>query len=61
MPEALIDKLANGGIMMVPVGKEPYQKLYIITKDMNGNVMKVPKLSVTFIPLTEAKKQWAYN
>ena len=52
VPEALIEQLANSGIMVIPVGKIMYsQTLRIISKDNNGNVIKKKSLPVRFVRL----------
>ncbi|HIB60141.1 MAG TPA: protein-L-isoaspartate(D-aspartate) O-methyltransferase [Candidatus Marinimicrobia bacterium] len=52
VPEALIDQLANSGIMVIPVGKIMFsQTLRIISKDNNGNVIKKKSLPVRFVRL----------
>ena len=52
VPEALIDQLANNGIMVIPVGKIMFsQTLHIISKDNNGNVIKKKSLPVRFVRL----------
>lgn len=43
VPRALIDQLADGGRMVVPIGEEPYQELKVIRK-INGN-LKVEKIA----------------
>jgi protein-L-isoaspartate(D-aspartate) O-methyltransferase len=58
VPKDLVEQLAPGGRMMIPVGKS-YQFIYIIDKDINGNVTAEPTLSVRFIPLTDKEKQLA--
>ena len=52
IPKALLDQLANGGIMIIPVGKIMFsQTLRIISKDSNGNVTKQTSLPVRFVRL----------
>jgi len=52
VPEALIEQLANSGIMVIPVGKIMFsQTLRIISKDNNGNVIKKKSLPVRFVRL----------
>lgn len=52
IPEPLIDQLANGGIMVIPVGKILFsQTLRIISKDSDGNVIKKTSLPVRFVRL----------
>ena len=49
-PQPLIDQLAEGGRMIVPVGISQ-QQLILITKDAAG-VQSEPLLDVIFVPLT---------
>jgi protein-L-isoaspartate(D-aspartate) O-methyltransferase len=52
IPKALLDQLANGGILIIPVGKIMFsQTLRIISKDSNGNVTKQTSLPVRFVRL----------
>lgn len=52
IPKPLINQLANGGIMVIPVGKIMFsQTLRIISKDSNGNVNKEISLPVRFVQL----------
>ncbi|MBN34257.1 MAG: protein-L-isoaspartate O-methyltransferase [Rhodospirillaceae bacterium] len=51
MPEALIEQLAPGGIMVVPVGTDTWdQKLYRVERTEDG-YDSVPFLDVRFVPL----------
>ena len=58
VPKDLVDQLAPGGRMMIPVGKY-YQYIYLIDKDANGNITKDAVSSVRFVPLTDKEKQLA--
>ncbi|MBC8322830.1 MAG: protein-L-isoaspartate(D-aspartate) O-methyltransferase [Candidatus Marinimicrobia bacterium] len=52
IPKPLINQLANGGIMVIPVGKIMFsQTLLIISKDGHGNVNKETSLPVRFVRL----------
>jgi protein-L-isoaspartate(D-aspartate) O-methyltransferase len=56
-PDALIDQLAPGGRMVVPVGRAGFtQTLTLIEKDATGAVTETPKLPVAFVPLV--RKRW---
>jgi protein-L-isoaspartate(D-aspartate) O-methyltransferase len=59
VPKALLDQLKPGGRLMIPVG-ELFQYIYLIDKDMNGNIKKEPMLSVRYVPLTDKEKQLAH-
>jgi len=60
IPEKLVEQLANNGIMIIPIGSNSLQHLYAVTKDSYGKIKKQSLLGVTFISLTDAKKQWPY-
>ena len=52
LPEALLEQLAPGGIMIIPVEAERGQKLLRVTKEAKGN--RIEKLlDVRFVPLVE--------
>jgi protein-L-isoaspartate(D-aspartate) O-methyltransferase len=53
VPQPLLDQLAVGGRMIVPVGKSR-QRLTVITKSANGIVAE-PTLDVLFVPLTRGE------
>lgn len=50
VPQALIDQLAEGGRMIVPVGTRDEQTLVLVTKK-NGEVHQQKDLAVRFVPL----------
>ncbi|MBT3905496.1 MAG: protein-L-isoaspartate(D-aspartate) O-methyltransferase [Rhodospirillaceae bacterium] len=56
-PEALTQQLANGGRMIVPVGRphEP-QTLYLCSKNDDGELTKKKVLPVAFVPMVESLK-----
>ncbi len=52
IPPALIEQLAPGGRMVIPVGPTPgYQTLWLILKDRAGEVRRVDLGGVAFVPL----------
>ena len=52
-PPALLEQLAHGGRMVIPIGSEPFgQVLTLIQKDAEGSVRETPVLPVAFVPLT---------
>ncbi len=52
IPPALIEQLAPGGRMVIPVGPMPgYQTLWLILKDRAGKVRRVDLGGVAFVPL----------
>ncbi len=58
VPQPLIDQLAPGGRMVVPVGPTgETQQLLLITRDQDGRVQRTADLFVRFVPMTgEAQK-----
>lgn len=51
VPPSLIEQLAPGGRMVIPVG-EYWQQLTLITKDVAGNVSRREVAPVAFVPMT---------
>ena len=59
MPQALIDQLAPGGRLVLPMGPENSdQTLVQVDKTMDGKIMKKSLTSVVFVPLTSKSKQY---
>jgi protein-L-isoaspartate(D-aspartate) O-methyltransferase len=57
-PEKLVEQLAPGGRMMIPVGKvDSLQHIYFVDKDLKGNVEKTKILPVRYVPLTSKDQQ----
>jgi protein-L-isoaspartate(D-aspartate) O-methyltransferase len=53
VPEPLTEQLANGGIMLIPVGSRGFfQDLLMIQKDSEGNISRKNWGGVAFVPLT---------
>lgn len=50
IPEKLVEQLARGGRMILPVG-EDYQTLQLVTKDAEGEVHIEEKMAVQFVPM----------
>ena len=58
LPQPLIDQLALGGRLVIPVGSQiNEQYIYVIDKDKNGEISKRKELSVRYVPLTSAQEQ----
>lgn len=58
VPKPLIDQLALGGRLAIPVGgQNEGQYIYIIDKDKNGKLNTRKELSVRYVPLTDAQAQ----
>ena len=56
--QALIDQLANGGRLVIPVGEQRgNQFIYVINKDKNGKIIKRKELCVSYVPLTSVNNQ----
>ena len=51
LPSVLFDQLAEGGIMVIPIGDRSGQVLYQCRKE-NGNVTQEAVCGVLFVPLT---------
>ncbi|MBP1909689.1 protein-L-isoaspartate O-methyltransferase [Methanolobus bombayensis] len=49
-PQPLVEQLKPEGTMILPEGKR-YQRLYIIKKDIEGNITKEDRGGVIFVPL----------
>ena len=72
MPQCLVDQLANGGRLIIPVGSRHKQELLLAEKDASGNVSVKTYVDgyVKFVPMIQAskvdydkryKKGWAYG
>ncbi|XP_043269244.1 protein-L-isoaspartate(D-aspartate) O-methyltransferase [Venturia canescens] len=58
-PQPLIDQLAVGGRLIVPVGPEnDDQTLYQFEKSADGKIKKKPLMGVVFVPLTDKERQY---
>ena len=58
LPQPLIDQLANGGRLVIPVGEQGGdQYINIIDKDSNGKISIKKTLGVCYVPLTSVNKQ----
>ena len=51
IPQPLLDQLAPGGRMVIPVGSF-FQELKVLTKDKNGKISEKDILPVRFVPMT---------
>ena len=52
IPELLTEQLAEEGVMVIPVGKQyEIQYLWVITKEVGGQIKKEKILPVRFVPM----------
>lgn len=51
VPDALVQQLKPGGILVIPVGNEDHQEMLKITKDHEGNIVKESHDFFRFVPL----------
>jgi len=51
VPQPLVDQLAKGGKLVIPVGRF-YQQLIVIEKQKDGKVRRRPNIAVMFVPMT---------
>lgn len=56
IPQALVDQLAPGGILLGPVGDDPnYQRLMVVEKSKNGEVTQSVSYPVRFVPMVRGR------
>ncbi|CAG9532448.1 unnamed protein product [Cercopithifilaria johnstoni] len=61
IPIQLIEQLAKGGRMLIPVGPEGGRQRFVqVDKDVNGNVTQKKLMDVIYVPLTNEEHQ-LYN
>jgi protein-L-isoaspartate(D-aspartate) O-methyltransferase len=54
IPAVLVDQLANGGVMVLPIGSDmAKQKLVCLNKDEEGKIHTKDLMNVRFVPLIE--------
>jgi len=51
IPQPLLDQLAPGGRMVIPVG-DFFQELKVLTKEKNGRITEKDIIPVRFVPMT---------
>jgi len=56
IPKPLLDQLKAPGRMFIPVEEGYSQYIYQVDKDKDGNVKKLKKEGVMYVPLTDAKE-----
>ena len=57
VPEDLLEQLDYGGRLLMPLGPVGNQYIFVVDKDMNGNISYRQDLSVTYVPLTSVQNQ----
>ena len=57
IPDALLEQLKNGGIMVAPVGGDEGQKMMLIKKDKNGNITQKEMGDFSFVPMLQGKNK----
>lgn len=57
IPDALVEQLKNGGIMVAPVGGDEGQKMMLITKDKEGNISQKEMGDFSFVPMLQGKNK----
>ena len=53
VPETLLDQLASGGTLVIPVGPSGHQRLIALTRTESGELESRELGFVTFVPLLE--------
>ena len=56
-PKEFIEQLDFGGRLVMPLGPTGDQYIYLIDKDLKGNISYTKGLSVRYVPLTSAQNQ----
>ena len=51
IPDSLLNQLAPGGKMIIPVGSRYHQQIVLVTKDADGNIHKEYMTAVVFVEL----------
>ena len=53
----MLEQLAPGGRMIIPVGSKHSQQIRLITKDEKGNLNEEELIDVRYVPLTSKENQ----
>jgi len=61
VPQPLVEQLAIGGRMVIPVGQTYYQTLLLLEKQADGSVIRRSVAPVAFVPMTGQAQQKAEN
>jgi protein-L-isoaspartate(D-aspartate) O-methyltransferase len=57
VPPALVDQLAVGGRLCLPVGSGTNQELVVLTREPDGSVSRLALAPVRFVPMTGAAEE----
>ncbi len=57
IPRALLDQLAPGGKLVMPVGDSGGQQLLVVSRDKEGNITRQNLGGCRFLPLVEEKEE----
>lgn len=60
VPQEMLDQLAKGGRMWIPVGPTGCQAIYVYDKDMNGSVKQQKLFNVSYGALTNVESQMQF-
>lgn len=55
IPEPLLDQLAPGGLMIIPVGEGKKQTMTLVKKAVDGTITKEEKGAFSFVPMLQDK------
>lgn len=58
LPSHLIDQLDRGGRMVICLGDTHGKDIFLIDKDLSGNIMKSKLPGMTFIPIVHKEEIW---
>ena len=56
-PKEFLEQLDFGGRLVMPLGPQGDQYIYLIDKDSKGNISYIKGLSVRYVPLTSEENQ----
>ena len=56
-PKEFLEQLDFGGRLVMPLGPQGEQYIYLIDKDLKGNINYTKGLSVRYVPLTSPENQ----
>lgn len=57
VPEDLINQLAPGGLMSIPYGEGESQKMFLIEKKLDGQLVKTEMGDFKFVPMLQGKSR----